>query len=358
MSALPAAWASRDGWTPRAPADTRPLSVRRLEKSRVAYEALKAAPAAAGDSRGEATGLVFFKNGTSETATIGAADRIIENMDAYDAAVTALGSDVVTVVAAEGRLRRMARSVRFSAKAHARLTDQPSAMFTLTHRPGETPDARDVSKFIDCVRKWAGRKLGMKSLRYVWVAENQAGRAKAGDHGSVHYHVAVWLTPELRRKGAALEAKNPKFKASGVLPKPDAKGWWKKGSTERNWVQKSVVSYLAKYLSKGGEGSFPKGLRLHGAGGFNPEQRLTKTHHMFPSWLRKDTTPAQRWHRITGGWESRETGARAASPWECLLQGPTVKLVRRTPENYALVQAAFEASRNLMCLHMGVAPCN
>lgn len=344
MNPLPAAWATPHGWTPpRAGKDLRPLSARRADQKaqalRVAAEGAKA-PAVSG----EAAGLV--KKGTSQTEPLPPTAREVAR-EQYDATLAALDQDVVVIDPTEARLRRMSRTVKFAAKVHAESTDLPSAMFTLTHRPGQTPEARDVARFIDCLKKWVLRKFGQRHLRYVWVAETQSGRAAKGDKGSVHYHVAVWLPPELKRRGEAMAARNSKLKASGVLPKPDKKGWWKKGSTERDWVRKSVRSYLSKYLSKGDAGAFPRGLRIHGAGGFNALETIKRRHHALPSWLRKEVTPEERWGRIQGGWMSKETGEKCGSPWRCILQGACIKLVRITEWNWLTVREHFEASQRL-----------
>lgn len=356
---LPSHWAQPCGLG-QATADARqaaarawaskPLAARR-DAQAVRALAVVSSGANAPVFSGAAAGLV--KIGTSPTENI---DPRQKARDAIDREMLALEADAVVIDPSTTRLYKMGRSVRFAAKLHAESTDHPSAMFTLTNRPGEVPDAKDVSRFIDNLKMWVLRKFNYRHLRYVWVAELQAGRAGKGDAGAVHYHVAVWLPAELRRKARLLEAKG--LKASGALPKPDKKGWWKKGSTERDWVRKSVRSYLSKYLSKGIEGgSFPKGLRIHGAGGFHLQQRLQRTHNGFPAWLRKETTPEQRWHRISGGWESRESGERCASPYECILQGAVVKLVKRTLENHERLNALFRARVDLYVASCGGAQC-
>lgn len=247
---------------------------------------------------------------------------------------------VIEFTAHEGRMRRMARSVKSASRVHKESAgDQPAAMFTLTHRPGEKPEPKDVTRFVDCLRKWCMRKWGQKTLRYVWVAELQAERAAKGDAGAVHYHVAVWLPPALKRQAN----KRPHLRDSHVLPKPDRKGWWKKGSTERDWVRKSVTAYLAKYLSKGGEVGYPKALRVHGAGGFSKPERLHRSHLCLPQWLREQVGPDDRCVRLPagewvrsdghvepgGGWISRKTGECYRSPWVLLSVGRIVRIVKR-----------------------------
>ncbi|HEY0975561.1 MAG TPA: hypothetical protein VGE57_13800 [Solimonas sp.] len=255
----------------------------------------------------------------------------------------------------------MSQSVRASARVHRGAAKElPAAMFTLTHRVGEKPEPGDVTKFVDCLRKWALRKFKVRRLRYVWVAELQEDRAAKGDAGAVHYHVAVWLPAELKRIGRAkadkLRHRYARITDACSLPKPDAKGWWKKGSTERAWVRKSVNAYLAKYLSKGAYGAMPKGLRIHGAGGFEAVQRDARAFLCLPMWLKKQVGPADRCTRLPagvwvypdgrrepgGGWVSRLTGECFRSPWRLISFGRMVRIVRVQQCEVKAVTPSFE----------------
>lgn len=328
MKPLPAHWATHYGLgtLPRAPALPEPLSVRRARQKAQALSCAFSGASAGGAVAVEGAqppGLV--KTSTSQTDRAPDLEGVIE------------------FTAHEGRMRRMSRSVKTASKVHkSSAQDAPAAMFTLTHRPGEKPEPKDVTRFIDCLRKWVLRKWGQKTLRYVWVAELQEDRAARGDAGAVHYHVAVWLPPALKRQAN----RRPHLRDSHVLPKPDRKGWWKKGSTERDWVRKSVTAYLAKYLSKGGESGYPKGLRVHGAGGFAAPERVTRSYLCLPTWLKEQVGPDDRCVRLPagewvypdgrrepgGGWVSRKTGECYRSPWVLLSFGRIVRIVKRVSE--------------------------
>ena len=68
----------------------------------------------------------------------------------------------------------------------------------------------------------------------------------------MHYHVIVFVPH------------------SHTLPKPDERGWWKKGFTHI-FAVRCFAAYLSKYLQKGMDGSvrFPWGLRVFGYGGLS-----------------------------------------------------------------------------------------
>lgn len=336
MSALPAHWATRYGLGREPSSELSIQELRRRQKARALAVAV-AAPQA--PSPAEPAGLVKLLN-KSDRATAA-------SPQGGAAAALAESSEILEFSSHEARMRRMSTSVRASCRIHAAAARSENvaalgaaelpAMFTLTHRPGQKPDPRDVTRFVDCVRKWVLRKFGQGHLRYVWVAELQADRALKGDEGAVHYHVCCWLPAELHRKV------RHGWKPSSVLPKPDTKRWWTKGKTERDWVQKSVTSYLSKYLSKGEASGFPKGLRIHGAGGFNADQRASRSYLCLPAWLAKQVMPADRCVRLPagvwtypdgrrefgGGWVSRRTGECFRSPWVLLSFGTKVRIAKR-----------------------------
>jgi hypothetical protein len=302
----------------------------------------KAASEAAGwgGYSGEAAELV--KRGTSPTAP--------DLEAAKGAALSALGDQPFEVDPQVARCQRMSKMTRLSLKAHkSALPDWPVAFYTLNHRPGEKPDSRDVSKFLDRVRLWLLRKWKCRVFRYAWVAELQIERAKAGDPGAVHYHIAIWLPPEILRRGREKAARNPHYKDSMVLPKADKSKWWGKGGSHRDWVRKSVIAYMASYMTKGDEGKYPKGVRIHASGGFNSEQRMAKTHAGLPRWIRQMTQPQDRACRAKGGgWLIRSTGEHLASPFWCLgvFNGRPL-IVRVTDENYDAICDYSAASARL-----------
>lgn len=343
MTALPAHWAAHDGITDDARRAFRaraqrvlgqPTHQTRSEQKNAAQNVIseaRSAGAFAVDAGAAGIGLV--KHSTSQT----------ERLLGEALAELQGGEGFFEMSQHEARLARMARGVRSACKVHAfSASDWPAAAFTLTHEKGEAPKQKDISHFIDCLKKWALRSFNVKSLRYVWVAELQEDRARRGDFGAVHYHVCVWLPPELKRRANS----KPWLRGDGawVLPKPDKKGWWKKGSTERQWVRKSVRSYFAKYMSKGGDGTwFPKGLRLHGAGGFNKPEREVRSHDILPKWLKEQVHPHDRCVRAKGGgWVSRLTAERFASPYFVLATGRVIRIVRITECNAKTVKQYCE----------------
>ena len=148
-----------------------------------------------------------------------------------------------------------------------------------------------MSGYLDCLRLWAKRRGFV--VPYVWVAELQL-------RGAVHYHVVVWVPRRLQ------------------LPKGDKQGWWRHGMTQRVRARKPV-GYLLKYASKGTDGPqrFPRGLRLHGAGGLTAQGRAIRHWLCLPGWLVRRAGHFQRVLRLPGGvWLLEETGEVLRSPWE------------------------------------------
>lgn len=162
-----------------------------------------------------------------------------------------------------------------------------TAMLTLTYRWTFGWRPRHINEMLAHCRKWLARRGW--PLRYVWVAELQA-------RGAVHYHIVIWLPRGL------------------TLPKPDKQGWWPHGSTRIEWARKPV-GYLTKYATKGFDTEFPKGLRLHGRGGLDQEQRDRVSWWLLPRYVREYFTEvgarvarAGRFGGIYGGWMERTTG--------------------------------------------------
>lgn len=159
------------------------------------------------------------------------------------------------------------------------------AMLTLTYRDDEEWHAKHVSLLLQHVRKFLKRR-GF-TAPYVWVSE-------LTKRGRVHYHILFWLP-----KGI-------------TLPKPDKQGWWPWGLTRIEWA-KNAVGYLAKYASKGTEPMmqklFPKGCRLHGAGGYSKTARTAARWWSLPSYLRAAYFPAcDLMRRVGGGFVARASG--------------------------------------------------
>ena len=226
------------------------------------------------------------------------------------------GSSPLWVGRHDARLRRMRRSVLTSARIQAEETAahgaRPrAAMVTLTYRDDAAPGPRDVSGLLAHIRKWMQRR-GHKGIRYVWVLE-------LTKRGRPHYHIVLWLPRGL------------------TLPKPDKQGWWPHGSTRIEWARRAV-GYLAKYASKGlDEGlvtALPKGARLSGCGGLDPEGRDQRRWWLAPSWVRE---VAPEWtaklHPAPGGgWVARVSGQWWASPWSLLVIASGGVWIKRNPE--------------------------
>ena len=170
-------------------------------------------------------------------------------------------------------------------------------MVTLTYRPDVEWSPRHVTELIDAMRKYF-RRRGMP-LRYLWVWEpTKAARP--------HYHVLVW-TPR-----------------SWSLPKPDKRGWWRHGHTQRQQVRKAV-GYCAKYAAKEcAANSIPAGCRLYGCGGLDARRRAQRSWWLRPGWLRECVSIGEPVRRARGGgWVSADSGELFPARW---------RLVRRAPD--------------------------
>lgn len=161
-------------------------------------------------------------------------------------------------------------------------------MVTLTYGGGEAWRARHISDFLACARKWHQRR-GQR-MRYVWVAEMQ-------ERGAVHYHAIFWLARHLQ------------------MPKPDKRGWWPCGSSRIEAVR-HAVGYAAKYASKGEDGpAFPRGVRIHGAGGLDLEGKREARYWRAPAEARALLGEAADIRFIKGGRVCALTGLFWRSPW-------------------------------------------
>lgn len=196
------------------------------------------------------------------------------------------------------RLRRMKSGVMTAARLiHERLaasgTRWRAWMLTMTYASGCEYRPYHITTLVRELRKWAQSKK--TTLFYVWVAEIQEHRLSAGGSVSecVHYHLLCWLPARL------------------FPPKPDKKGWWPFGSTRREQAF-APLRYLLKYTSKGSSPGvqFPRGLRLHGCGGLNQQQRNERCWWLMPRWVRKlfpaDSKPRR---AVGGGFVIRTTGS-------------------------------------------------
>ena len=188
------------------------------------------------------------------------------------------------------------------------------AMVTLTYAAVDGYSPKHVSEFLRHVRQFLKRR-GIH-FRYVWVMELQK-------RGAPHYHCLLWLP-----KGI-------------TLPKPDKRGWWVHGFTKIEWAR-NAVGYIAKYSSKGGDSErFPKGARIHGAGGLNADSARCRRWWSFPRWVRARFSVADDGRRVVGGgFGSRVSGELVPSPYKVLMLGGRLCLI-----NLAL----FENKDLLLC---------
>jgi hypothetical protein len=157
-----------------------------------------------------------------------------------------------------------------------------AVLLTLTYREIAGWRPKHISTLTNHLRTWAARR-GFP-LAYLWTSELQK-------RGAVHYHLVLWLP-----KGVS-------------LPKPDKQGWWPHGMTNIAWARKPV-GYLAKYASKGDSVTeFPRGLRLHGRGGLNLEQRRFVSWWLLPRYVREhfSTVGTVVRRAFGGGWYEPST---------------------------------------------------
>ena len=167
-------------------------------------------------------------------------------------------------------------------------------MVTTTYADSTVWAANDISQFLMRLRKWFARRGW--PLAYVWVLE-------LTKRGRPHYHLLLRLGVGHR------------------IPNPDDCGWWQKGSTNIKPCH-NAVGYVAKYASKGGDREeFPKGARIHGAAGLNPESRMEVTFWNLPVWARNQLSEIKRLKRIPGGFVDTSTGEFLPTPYEVLFRG-------------------------------------
>ena len=207
----------------------------------------------------------------------------------------------------QARLRRMKHGVLTAARLHEEDLQKAKsryrrAMVTLTYRNVDDWRPDDVSYFMRLVRQWCKRRR--IDVRYVWVSELQK-------RGAVHYHIIFWLPIGI------------------TLPKPDKQGWWPHGHTRIEWV-KRPVAYLAKYLSKGDEQSFPKGCRIHAFGGLSESGRNERCWWLMPKWVKEVATVDDKPRRaIGGGIMLKSSGEIVESPWKVHITNMGIYIVKR-----------------------------
>lgn len=217
-------------------------------------------------------------------------------------AVDDVEARLYTVDTDEGRDRRMRCSVITSSRL---MHEQCAAsgyryrawFVLLTYRGVDDWRPGHFTEYVKRVRAWAARR-GV-ALRYVFKAELQ-------QRGAVHYHVMFWLPKSL------------------ALPKSDKQGWWTHGHTGTQ-IARNPVGYIAKYAAKPTPAGhrFPRGCRMHGAGGLGRSQRLERRYWLAPTWAKTVFSMGENFCRATGGgFVSRDTGVHVPSPYRVVARSP------------------------------------
>lgn len=194
------------------------------------------------------------------------------------------------------RVKRMRRAVGHSARLlHFQASGEKQryrkTFITLTYRDADGWEAKHLSEFRNRMFAWCKRR-GFP-CRFVWVAELQ-------ERGALHYHVLVWVPRRF------------------ILPKPDRCGWWTHGSSNIKEAQ-HAVTYIAKYASKttaDQAAKYPKGARMHGAGGLEPESRRHVRYWQAPIWVRDALSGRADIRKVVGGYCDKITGEFLPSPWQ------------------------------------------
>ena len=224
--------------------------------------------------------------------------------------VPSLTSDTLVLNPKEIRHKRLYRAVKTSARLHEQDMQGGGFRFrswfvTLTYAGGVAWKPRHISDTLNCVRSWCAR-LGV-TFRYVWVSEVQEKRQHREGGHCVHYHLLIFLPVALQ------------------LPKFDKRGWWPHGMTETVRAIKPV-SYMAKYASKGGTASLPKGARMHGTGGLSKTSKLERAWWLCPAYIREHWQDyALKPQRAKGGgWIAKTSGEWLPSLYKIISYNPLV----------------------------------
>ena len=160
---------------------------------------------------------------------------------------------------------------------------------TLTYARADDFDTKNISSFIDKLRKWLLREHKSK-LVYAWALERET---------CLHYHLIIWLP-----LGVSLERER-------------LSRWWILGST---WLERcrdvaSWGSYIAKFAKP--KKPFRRGTRLYGYGGLDAAARIAIVRKSMPVWLRKLIPFGEHARRRKGGgWENLDTGEIYFSPYK------------------------------------------
>lgn len=211
------------------------------------------------------------------------------------------GPERIEICRDGNRVRRLRRGVGHGARllafeASGDAQRYRKTFITFTYRDADGWRADHINTFRRRLRQWCERR-GFK-LRAVWCSELQ-------QRGALHYHMLVWVPRRF------------------MLPKPDKAGWWPHGSTNIKEAQ-HAVSYIAKYASKTTAdvaAKYPRGARMYGVIGLDPESRRHVRYWQSPTWVRDALTGRADIRKVVGGYCNKFTGEFLASPWRVYVQG-------------------------------------
>lgn len=215
------------------------------------------------------------------------------------------------------RTRKVSQAVKTTARLHQdEITASgfrfKPAMITATYSPDHHWAKKDITGLLDNCKKYLLRRYSQTRFRYTWVAE-------LTQKGVIHYHIILWLP-----KGC-------------TLPKPDKRGWWKKGSTRIEWV-KNAIGYLAKYASKGSEThhNFPKNARISGYAGLNETSRREYRFWRSPASIRDLANPEGNLapstfdiRKTSGGYFNKDTGEYFESQYRLVLINGSQYIIKK-----------------------------
>jgi len=204
-----------------------------------------------------------------------------------------MDADSIVLDPRKMRCRRLRRTITEAARLHEVHTDWHSrhlgrsayrkTFITLTYRRTGEWERRHVSRYVRLMRQWFQRRG--HPCRFVWVAELQK-------RGALHYHMVVWVPRRLR------------------LPRPDVCGWWPHGSSKIE-TARNPIGYMVKYATKTTPDALkrlPKGVRLHGNGGHDPQARVSLREKLMPEWVHD-----QRFRQMAEHYEAEHASRQA---WE------------------------------------------
>ncbi|TBO34440.1 hypothetical protein EYS42_03235 [Aquabacterium lacunae] len=173
------------------------------------------------------------------------------------------------------RIKNMQAKLRAVTKQHFRIAKEQrlSALaLTLTLRKGENPQGKQISQFMDRLRKHF--KGHVPVLPYTWVLEKG---------GQFHYHLTVWLPRGKKISHADLER------------------WWPHGFTHTEMCRdpEGWTRYMRKSPTKD---DLPKGMRAYGYGGMDPDAKVAVHDQCLPQWVKKMAPFLSSLRRCPGGY--------------------------------------------------------